>query len=126
MNTITKLPSGKMLDMSRFVALVPSEDISQEKYELILEGYPHVIYLEKQDIDVVTKILERRKNNDNDITIIQQKELLKQDEALEVLKNRMTRNQNMSNEESLQREKFFTEFKQIVDTERHREQKLYE
>lgn len=124
MNAIAKLPSGKMLDISRFVALVPSEDISQKKYELILEGYPHAISLEEKDIEVVTKILNQRQNRD--ISISQQKELPNKDKALEVIQNRMNRNKKMSDDESLQREEFFNEFKQIIDRERTSEQKLYE
>jgi hypothetical protein len=36
---IAKLPSGKILDISRFVALIPIKNTDNGSYDLILEGY---------------------------------------------------------------------------------------
>jgi hypothetical protein len=38
MMTIIELPSGKIIDLNRFVALMPDEKAENEQYHLILEG----------------------------------------------------------------------------------------
>ena len=57
-NTI-ELPSGKLLDLDRFIALVPNETENGGKFELILEGYPQPIYLEEKDVFVFKEKLNQ-------------------------------------------------------------------
>ena len=38
MNRTIELPSGKIIDLNRFVALVPDEKAENQEYHLILEG----------------------------------------------------------------------------------------
>lgn len=45
MNNLVELPSGKILNIVRFVALIPN-NTSNQGYDLILEGYSSPIYLE--------------------------------------------------------------------------------
>lgn len=46
MNNPVELPSGKILNIARFVALIPNTDTCNIGYDLILEGYSIPIYLE--------------------------------------------------------------------------------
>jgi len=39
MNNSVELPSGKILNIVRFVALIPNTNTSNQGYDLILEGY---------------------------------------------------------------------------------------
>lgn len=45
-----ELPSGKLLDLDRFIALVPNDTEKKGEYKLILEGYSEAIYLEQEDV----------------------------------------------------------------------------
>lgn len=49
MNTSIELPSGKILNITRFIALIPNNNNIDSDYQLILEGYPHPINLEPSD-----------------------------------------------------------------------------
>jgi hypothetical protein len=40
MNTSIELPSGKILNIARFIALLPASDTNNSGYHMILEGYP--------------------------------------------------------------------------------------
>ncbi len=55
MKTPVELPSGKILDLTRFIALVP---IGKDRgADLILSGYSSPINLEKRDADALKKLL---------------------------------------------------------------------
>lgn len=62
MNTTIELPSGKILNIARFIALLPVSNASDSGYQLILEGYPNPIHLELSDAQTVKKILELDKD----------------------------------------------------------------
>ena len=46
MTTTIELPGGKIIDLNRFVALVPDEKAANQKYHLILEGCDQAIALD--------------------------------------------------------------------------------
>jgi hypothetical protein len=48
-----ELPSGKILDLTRFVALFPTGKL----YDLILEGYSSPLELEETDADAIKQLL---------------------------------------------------------------------
>jgi hypothetical protein len=48
-----KLPSGKTLDLDRFIALVTTKE---NKVNIILEGEKEAIEIEQQDFDAVEKV----------------------------------------------------------------------
>jgi hypothetical protein len=45
MNKTVEVPNGKIIDLNRFVALVPDEKSANQEYHLILEGYEQAIAL---------------------------------------------------------------------------------
>lgn len=62
MNKIAKLPSGKMLDVSRFVALIPLTNLENGSYDLILEGYSTPINIESSDAHALEELLQSNQN----------------------------------------------------------------
>jgi hypothetical protein len=134
MNSTIELPSGKILNIARFVALLPNQ--ANESYDLILEGYPHPIALEKKDVEVLKRQFhfnldfERKENQEFPISCSEngwdrEEQLQKNQTALKLLKKRRERYQNISEDESKRRAEFFENFKKTVDSERLPGQKLY-
>ncbi|MCP6759641.1 MAG: hypothetical protein NHB32_12915 [Fischerella sp. CENA71] len=127
MNIAVELPSGKILNIARFIALIPVTTTSNNGYDLILEGYPAPINLESKDGDALKKLLQLDKNvvNAQKSEWKKEQQLQQNQQALALLAQRMKYHQNMSQAESRQREERFDYFKQIIDAERLPEQKLY-
>lgn len=128
MNTSIALPSGKILNISRFVALLPPSSTDNQIYHLILEGYPNPIHLELSDVEVLRKNLELEKDNiasSNQVGWDREKQLQKNQRAMELLQKRMEKHKHMSDTESLQRQQFFEQFKKIFDEQRLPGHKLY-
>jgi Skp family chaperone for outer membrane proteins len=127
MNTIAKLPSGKILDISRFVALIPILNVVNTSYDLILEGCSTPINIEANDAHALEQLLESDKNKhqDSDAFGYEQEQLKRNQRPLELLAKRIELHRNMSKEESQERQELFEEFKQIIDAERQPGQKLY-
>ena len=128
MNNSVELPSGKVLNIARFVALIPNTDTCNISYDLILEGYSSPIYLEALDANALKQILQLEKDKKNTKTYSdwdKDEQLRKNQKAIALLAKRIERHQNMSEEESKEREELFEEFKQRIDSERLPGQKLY-
>ncbi|MEO1433235.1 MAG: hypothetical protein AAFS12_19035 [Cyanobacteria bacterium J06632_19] len=126
-NIPVELPSGKILNIARFIALIPINKANNISYDLILEGHSTPVHLESQDGEILKKILFLHKNS---VAVSQseeerQKQLQQNERAMTLLKQRMKRHENISETESIQREEVFNDFKQIMDTERLPGQKLY-
>lgn len=130
MNTSIELPSGKILNITRFIALIPNNNNIGSDYQLILEGYPHPINLESSDaqnlkIFLQSKLDQNTPINTHKSTWNQQEQLQKNQKAMAILAERIAEHKNMSDEESLQQQEFFEEFKKTVDSQRPLGQKLY-
>ncbi|KYC40798.1 hypothetical protein WA1_24550 [Scytonema hofmannii PCC 7110] len=127
MNNPVELPSGKILNIVRFVALIPT-NTNNQGYDLILEGYSSPIYLEPSDASALKQILQLdidRKITDTYSSWDKDEQLRKNQKAIALLAKRIERHQNMSEEESKEREELFEEFKQRIDALRLPGQKLY-
>lgn len=127
MNTIAKLPSGKILDISRFIALIPITNMNNGSYDLILEGYSAPINIEASDAHTLEQLLQSYQNKyeARDTLKYDQEQLKRNQRPLELLAKRIELHRNMSEEESRQRQELFEEFKKIIDAERPPGQKLY-
>lgn len=127
MNTIAKLPSGKMLDVSRFVALIPLTNVENGSYDLILEGYSTPINIEASDAHALEELLQSNQNKHEarDTLVYDEEQLKRNQRPLELLAKRIELHRNMSKEEAQQRRELFEEFKKIIDAERAPGQKLY-
>jgi non-homologous end joining protein Ku len=61
-----ELPSGKLFDLDRFVAILPNQNNQDLEYELILEGYPQPIKIESRDLLILkNKIKQQQENFEN-------------------------------------------------------------
>jgi hypothetical protein len=127
MNIAVELPSGKILNIARFIALIPINTANNISYDLILEGYSSPVNLEVNDAETLKKILFL----DKDLIPVNQsewekhKQLQQNQRAIALLQQRIKRHENISETESLQREDLFNDFKQVIDAERLPRQKLY-
>ncbi|GJD16158.1 hypothetical protein RIVM261_011140 [Rivularia sp. IAM M-261] len=128
MNSTVELPSGKILNLARFIALIPVDNAKDDSYELILEGYPTPIRVDHKDADIIRQFLNLGKSTSyaNEKPAWSMEEQLRQNvPKMIALAKRMERTRNMSDEEAQQRQEFFETFKQTVDAERPSGQKLY-
>lgn len=57
MTTAIELPGGKIIDLNRFVALVPDEKAENQEYHLILEGCEKAIALNSQEAESIKQRL---------------------------------------------------------------------
>ena len=57
MSSTIKLPSGKLIDLSRFVALLPEEQTTEDKYKLSLDGLNQAIIIDSKDAQFISQKL---------------------------------------------------------------------
>jgi hypothetical protein len=125
MNKILELPSGKVLDVNRFIALVPECTNSDTKYELILEGYPHPIYLEPEDAIFVKQHIPMESVSQQQNGVWDKEEQLRQNlPKMKIMKEWIEQLESQPFDPKKEAE--FEEFKRIIDAERPVGQKLYE
>jgi hypothetical protein len=127
MNIAVELPSGKILNIARFIALIPINTANNISYDLILEGYSSPVNLEVNDAETLKKILflDKYLIPVNQSEWEKHKQLQQNQRAIALLQQRIKRHENISETESLQREDLFNDFKQVIDAERLPGQKLY-
>jgi hypothetical protein len=125
MTSTIELSSGKVIDLNRFVALIPDEKAANNEYHLILEGYEKAIALDSQEAKSIKEQLNLKSNKNHNGVWDREEQLRKNQPAIELLKKRIARNQLMSEEESDKRAKFLTDFQKTVDEQRVSERKLY-
>ena len=125
MNKTIELSGGKIIDLNRFVALVPDEQAADRQYHLILEGCDKAIALDSQEATSIKKHLKVKSQQNGNGTWDREKQLLKNQPAIELLKRRIARNNLMNEEESSKRAEFLTDFQKTVDEQRISERKLY-
>ena len=58
MTATIKLPSGKLIDLSRFVALLPDEETTENNYKLSLAGLNQAIKIDSRDAEFISQKLE--------------------------------------------------------------------
>jgi LAS superfamily LD-carboxypeptidase LdcB len=117
---LVRLTADRIVDLSRFVAIVPNEE--NHSYSLILEGSDRDIPIYQDDLNILTKYLNAPK-----IETQTQYNLadLAKPQATEILKARIARHEAMSDEESEVRAAAWERFKQNIDADRSDGSKLY-
>jgi hypothetical protein len=65
MSSTIKLPSGKLIDLSRFVALLPDEETPKNHYKLSLDGLDKAIDIDSFDAEFISKKLELESETNN-------------------------------------------------------------
>ncbi|MEC4817993.1 MAG: hypothetical protein SAK29_32685 [Scytonema sp. PMC 1069.18] len=122
MNLI-RLTENKIIDMSRFVALIPCNN--DDNYLLILEGSSDGILIHGNDLNILTKYLGDEKKlcatPQTEYTLAN----LAKPKAVEILQARIARHESMSDTEAAQKAESWERFKQNIDAERPDGCKLY-
>jgi hypothetical protein len=120
---LIKLTKNKIVDISRFVALLPNDN--DNNYSLILEGSEGTIPINNEDLDILTKHLEdeqtRFTTSKTEYTLAD----LAKPQAVEALEKRIARRESMSDAEVAQQAEAWERFKQNIDADRPEGQKLY-
>lgn len=65
MSSTIKLPSGKLIDLSHFVALLPDEGITENNYKLSLFGLNKAIDIDSLDAEFISNKLELKSETNN-------------------------------------------------------------
>ena len=141
MTKAIELSGGKVIDLNRFVALVPYKKAVDRQYHLILEGSNQAIALNSQEAISIKEYLKMEVGDGKPVSSSSAKllkskqnvkdswdteeQIRKNQPAIELLKQRIARNKLMSEEESNQRAKFLADFEKTVDEQRMGERELY-
>lgn len=117
---LVRLTADRIVDLSRFVAILPNEE--NHSYSLILEGSDRDIPIYQDDLNIITKYLSEPR-----IATSPQSNLtdLAKPQAVAVLQARIARHEAMSDEESAIRFAAWERFKQNIDADRPDGTKLY-
>jgi hypothetical protein len=122
MNLI-RLTGNRIIDMSRFVALIPSNN--NNNYLLILEGSAEGILIQDNELEILTKYLGEETKLFATPQTEDSLEDLAKPQAVEILKARIARHEPMSDTEAAQKTEVWERFKQNIDADRPDGCKLY-
>jgi len=120
---LIRLIGNRIIDISRFVALLPSDN--DDNYSLILEGGEKAIPIHHDDLDILTKYL----GDDKILFATDKTEYnltnLVKPQASEILQKRIARHESMSDTEASQKAEAWERFKHNIDAQRPEGYKLY-
>lgn len=125
MNKTIELSTGKIVDLSRFVALLPNDEaVENRQYSLILEGYSQAINLNSEEASSIKKHLQVDTEKKHNGTWDREEQLRLNQPKMKKLKEKIER---MKQEEpSAEKAEFFESFKRTMDAHRPEGRKLYE
>jgi hypothetical protein len=117
---MVKLPSGQMVELSGCLALSALPD---NRYQLFLKGFEQPIVLAESDGLQLRQLLEER-SKPRGFVVRSQEEQWEINRAA-MAKLQVMMDQRRQGEPSEEAEKFFEDFKEIVDAHRPAGQKLF-
>ena len=65
MSSTVKLPSGKLIDLSRLIALLENEDSTENSYQLSLDGLDRTIQIDATDAEFISHKIESQLDTNN-------------------------------------------------------------
>jgi hypothetical protein len=86
MDKTIKLPSGKIINLSRFVALLPDDKAKDDRYSLILEGSNQAIALDEQEAISVKEHLKLKSSKNHNGVWDREEQLRKNQPKLKKLR----------------------------------------
>ncbi|OKH45957.1 hypothetical protein NIES2101_25635 [Calothrix sp. HK-06] len=113
---LVRLTKNKILDISRFVALIPNDN--DNNYSLILEGSEGTLKIDNDDLDILTKYLDDDQRRLTTSKTQYKLADLAKPHAVEALEKRIARRESMSNAEVAQQAEARERFKQNIDADR--------
>ena len=125
MSKTIELSTGKIIDLSRFVALIPNDETAENhQYSLILEGYSQSINLNPEEANSVKKHLQVDTEKKHNGTWDREEQLRLNQPKMKKLKEIIERKK--LEQPSAEKAEFFEDFKRTMDAERPEGRKLYE
>jgi type II secretory pathway component PulJ len=125
MNKTIELSTGKLIDLSRFVALIPdAETAENHQYSLFLEGYPQPINLNPLEASLIKKYLQVDSEKKHNGTWDREEQIRLNQPKLKKLKEIIERKKQ--EQPSAEKAAFFESFKKTMDAHRPEGQKPYE
>jgi type II secretory pathway component PulJ len=125
MNKTIELSTGKLIDLSRFVALIPdTETAENHQYLLILEGYSQPINLNPLEASSIKKHLQVDSEKKHNGTWDREEQIRLNQPKLKKLKEIIERKKQ--EQPSAEKAAYFESFKKTMDAHRPEGQKLYE
>ena len=124
MNKTIELSTGKIVDLSRFVALLPNDEaVENRQYSLILEGYSQSINLNFEKASLIKKHLQVDTEKKHNGTWDREEQLRLNQPKMKKLKEIIERKK--LEQPSAEKAEFFESFKRTMDAHRTG-RKLYE
>ena len=124
MSKTIELSTGKIIDLSRFVALIPdSETAENHQYSLILDGYTQPIALNRLEASSIKKHLQIDTEKKHNGTWDREEQIRLNQPKLKKLKEIIERKKQ--EQPSAEKAEFFESFKKTMDAHRSG-RKLYE
>jgi hypothetical protein len=126
MSKTIELSSGKIIDLSRFVALIPDTETVEKTiiYSLILEGYSQAINLNSQEAIFIKQHLQLDSEKVQNDTWDREEQIRKNQPKLKKLKEIIERKRQ--EQPSAEKAAYFESFKQTMDSQRPLGRQLYE
>ena len=92
MNKTIELSTGKIVDLSRFVALIPNYETAEDsQYSLFLEGYAQAINLNSEEVILIKKHLQVNTEKKHDGTWDREEQLRLNQPKMKKLKEKIDR-----------------------------------
>ena len=124
MNKAVQLPSGKIIDLSRFIALIPKDDTAGNyPYSLLLDGHAEPIDLNSEEASSIKKHLQVETEKKHNGTWDREEQLRLNQPKMKKLKEIIERKKQ--EQPSAEKAEFFENFKKTMDAHRTG-RKLYE
>lgn len=124
MTTTIELPTGKIINLERFVALFPDEKTIETKYLLIMAGHTQPISLDESETASLKKHLQLNSQKNSNGSWDRETQIRQNQPKIELLRKRINRLKQEC--PSPEKEAAFEAFKKTIDAYRPEGQKLYD
>lgn len=123
MNQTIELPTGKIIDLNRFVALIPDKNNEKDEYLLLLEGYPQPLKMDSKEITTLKQYLPLQSSQNTNGSWDPEEQIRLNQPKLKKLREIIERKKQ--EQPSAEKAEFFESFKKTMDAHRSG-RKLYE
>lgn len=124
MNKTIELPTGKIIDLNRFLALIPDKNNGKEGYLLLLEGYPQPLEIDKNEVTILKQNLPLQSSQNTNGSWDREEQIRLNQPKMKKLKEIIERKKQ--EQPSAEKAEFFESFKKTMDAHRPEGRKLYE
>ena len=123
MNKTIELPTGKIIDLNRFIALIPDKNNGNQGYLLLLEGYSQPLKIDTNEVTILKQHLQLQSPQNANGSWDREEQLRLNQPKMEKLREIIERKKQ--EQPSAEKAEFFENFKKTMDAHRTG-RKLYE